>query len=79
MAFKDVYGYDWQGDSILLARENLLFSYVDYYKARFGGKVPKGEEFCETAEILSWNIWQMDGLKLQHRSYCLYSTQAVLQ
>ena len=62
IAFQNIYGYDWQGDNVLLARENLLLSYFDYYKERFEQE-PKIEELREIAEILSWNIWQMDGLK----------------
>ena len=31
-AFQSIYGFDWQGDSLLLARENMLFSFIDYYK-----------------------------------------------
>ena len=61
-AFQNIYGYDWQGDNVLLARENLLLSYVDYFKARFN-KEPEIQNLREIAEILSWNIWQMDGLK----------------
>ena len=34
-ALKSVYGYEFQGDSILIARENLLYDYIDYYKAKF--------------------------------------------
>lgn len=30
-AYKSIYGYDWQGDNVLLARENLLFTFCDYY------------------------------------------------
>jgi hypothetical protein len=61
-AFKASYGYDWQGDNILLARENLLYSFIDYYKAQFerAPTICMQEEF---AEIISWNIFQMDGLK----------------
>ena len=62
IAFQSIYGFDWQGDNVLLARENLLLSYIDYYKARFE-KDPDIESLCRIAEILSWNIWQMDGLK----------------
>ena len=62
IAFQSIYGYDWQGDNVLLARENLLLSYVDYYRARFE-KAPEAGDLREIAEILSWNIWQMDGLK----------------
>ena len=61
-AFQNSYGYDWQGDNVLLARENLLFSFIDYYFARFH-LPPTVETLRQIAEILSWNIWQMDGLK----------------
>ena len=30
-AYKSIYGYDFQGDNVLLARENLLFTFCDYY------------------------------------------------
>lgn len=61
-SFQNIYGYDWQGDNVLLARENLLFTFIDYYKARFD-KEPDISTLKIIAEILSWNIWQMDGLK----------------
>lgn len=61
-AFQSTYGYEWQGDNIVLAREALLYTFIDYYSARFG-KAPKTELLFEIAEIISWNIWQMDGLK----------------
>lgn len=61
-AYKTVYGYDWQGDNVLLARENLLRSFIDYYIDKFA-IFPIIEYLLEIAEIISWNIWQMDGLK----------------
>lgn len=61
-SFQNIYGYDWQGDNVLLARENLLFTFIDYYKAKFD-KEPNIEILKKIAEILAWNIWQMDGLK----------------
>jgi hypothetical protein len=61
-ACKSIYGYDWQGDNVLLARENLLFTFQDYYAMAFG-KEPSVSVLRKIAEILSWNIWQMDGLK----------------
>ena len=60
-AFQTTYGYEWQGDSLLLARENLLYTFVDYYEARFGSK-PDVTLIQDFAEIISWNLWQMDGL-----------------
>lgn len=61
-AYKATYGYEWQGDSLLISRENLLFTFIDYYVARFD-VYPINEYLTELAKILSWNIWQMDGLK----------------
>ena len=68
-SFKSVYGYDWQGDNVLLARENLLFTFIDYYVDRFG-KNPAVKLLLEIAEIISWNIWQMDGLKFVIPNSC---------
>ena len=63
-AYKNVYGYEWQGDNLLLARENLLMTFIDYYKAKFGqDKMPKMKSLLYIAYIISWNFWQMDGLK----------------
>lgn len=62
ISFQCIYGYDWQGDNVLLARENLLFTFIDYYKLKFE-KEPTSDELLEIATIISWNIWQMDGLK----------------
>ncbi len=60
-AMKSVYGYDWQGDNVLLARENLLYTYIDNYKYKFNKK-PSVDLIKEIADIISWNIWQMDGI-----------------
>lgn len=67
-AYKASYGYEWQGDNVLIARENLLYTLYDYYKDKFSKILSmKNKEdapiILEFAEIISWNIWQMDGLK----------------
>jgi hypothetical protein len=62
IAFQSSYGYEWQGDSLLIARENLLYTFIDYYKDKFK-KSPSSELQKEIAEIIVWNIFQMDGLK----------------
>lgn len=72
-AVKSVYGYEWQGDNVLLARENLLFTFSDYYEDKFNKKLSK-DWLCEIAEIISWNIWQMDGLKFVIPNSCHNST-----
>lgn len=68
-AMKSVYGYDWQGDNVLIARENLLYTFIDYYKDKFNKK-PQVELVKKIAEIISWNIWQMDGLKFVIPNSC---------
>ena len=61
-AYMSIYGYEWQGDNLLLAREALLYTFIDYYKAKFR-REPQLKSLQYIAYIISWNIWQMDGLK----------------
>ena len=68
-AIQSVYGYDWQGDNVLIARENLLFTFIDHYEAKFR-VYPIKEYLREVAEILAWNVWQMDGLKFVIPNSC---------
>ena len=68
-AIQSVYGYDWQGDNVLLTRENLLYTFIDYYEAKFH-LFPIKEYLREIAEILAWNVWQMDGLKFVIPNSC---------
>ena len=62
LAYQHTYGYEWQGDNLLLARMNLLASFAEYYSDHFGQQPPESA-VAEVAEIISWNLWQMDGLK----------------
>lgn len=62
LALQSVYGFEWQGDNVLLARENILCSAMDYFAAKFGEPLPQAW-LPQLARIISWNIWQMDGLK----------------
>ena len=73
LALESCYGYEFQGDSLLIARENVLMTINDFYKVKFednpnlasqaeadgGLSTTQLEHF---AEIISWNIFQMDGL-----------------
>lgn len=61
-AFQSVYGYEYQGDNLFFARVNLVQTFIDYYEARFH-KFPSMQRLRRIAEIVSKNIWQMDGLK----------------
>ena len=64
IALQSTYGYEWQGDNLLLARENILLTFIDFYQLKFPGKFPTITQLREVANIISWNIWQMDGLKM---------------
>lgn len=64
LALKATYGYEWQGDSLLLARENLLFTVLDFYEDKFHESLTDRKELKRLAYFISWNIFQMDGLKM---------------
>lgn len=61
-AYKSTYGYEWQGDSLLLAREAMLITFIENFTFKFG-KEPLLKSIQYIAYIISWNVWQMDGLK----------------
>ena len=62
-AYHSVYGYEYQGDNLLLAREAMFVSYIEYYQAKWQtDKLPSMGSMQRIAEIVSCNIWQMDGL-----------------
>ena len=76
VAFQSSYGYEWQGDNVLIARENLLYTLGDYYTAQFGKSVPLAVEE-KFAEIIGWNIFQMDGLKYVLPMSCHHEERVV--
>ena len=61
VAYESSYGYELQGDSLLLARENLLLSFCEHYNHKFG-KLPTMKVIKQIATIISYNIFQMNGL-----------------
>lgn len=75
-AFKASYGYEWQGDNILIARENLLYTFIDYYFDKFREKPTLGMQ-KEFAEIVSWNIFQMDGLRYVVPMSCHHENRVI--
>ena len=60
-AFQSTYGYEFQGDNVLLARLNLLLTFCDYMREKLD-REPSVKEYRELLRIVAWNIWQMDGL-----------------
>lgn len=61
-ALKATYGYEYQGDNLLIARIN-VFETIGEYLVNCWGDGLSLEEMDEVAWIVSWNFWQMDGLK----------------
>lgn len=61
-AFESSYGYEYQGDNVLISRINLLLTFTDYYEERWE-KQPDDKLLQQMANKIAWNIWQMDGLK----------------
>lgn len=66
-AYMSTYGYEWQGDNLLLARCNLFLTLMENFRLLFGKEI---ENHCMSpvlidaiADVISWNVWQMDGLK----------------
>ena len=62
VAYRNTYGYEWQGDNLLIARDNLLLTFMDYYEERWERR-PEDKLLEQVANKIVWNIWQMDGLK----------------
>ena len=62
-ALQATYGYEWQGDSLLLARENVLYDVIDWFEDRFQKEMPY-QMIEEFANIISYNLFQMDGVTM---------------
>ncbi len=62
IAYKSTYGFEWQWDNLLLAREALLITFIENYEKKFW-RNPSIRSMQSIATIISWNIWQMDAIK----------------
>lgn len=60
-AYQSTYGYEFQGDSLLIGRINLLMTFVDNLEYKWF-RQPTEKETETIADIISWNLFQMDGL-----------------
>ena len=60
-AIESTYGFEYQGDNLLITRVNILMTFVEYFEDRWKEEVDK-KTLLHLANIISWNIWQMDGL-----------------
>lgn len=73
-AYKNTYAFEWQGDSLLLAREAMLATFIENYTVKFD-KEPLLKSIQFIAYIISWNVWQMDGLKGVIPNSCGFKTE----
>lgn len=60
-AYQSTFGYEYQGDNLLIARINLLITFADNMLLKWHREPTRGELKLIT-NIIVWNIWQMDGL-----------------
>lgn len=60
-AFQSVYGYEYQGDNLLIARINLLYTLADNIEAKWHRQATR-KELEKFLNVICWNFWQMDGL-----------------
>lgn len=60
-AIQSVYGYEYQGDNLLIARINVLLTFVEHME-RMWQRRPTEQELKTVANVIAWNFWQMDGL-----------------
>ncbi len=61
-AYQATYGYEFQGDNLLIARVNLLMTFEEYLRARWRRK-PTAQEYRAIIRTIAWNLWQMDGIR----------------
>ena len=78
VALQSIYGFEWQGDNLLLARENILYTVIEHYYDKYKRPLPY-KTLIEYAEIISWNIWQMDGIKfvVPETCHCFVSKEEI--
>ena len=59
-ALRATYGYEYQGDNLLIARINVFETFMEHLKDRWDAPAT-AEELEQAALIVSWNLWQMNG------------------
>lgn len=60
-ALRATYGFEYQGDNLLIARINVLETFTEYLRDCWGTGLEQ-DELEQAAWIVSWNFWQMNGL-----------------
>ncbi len=62
-AVQSVYGYEFQGDNLFLARRNVFLTVEEFVRPNKPPAKEFNEFLIEVAMIISCNFWQMDGLE----------------
>lgn len=62
-ALKSIYGYEYQGDNLWLARLNVFYTFTDFTTLYVDREITP-DEYEEVVNIIAWNIFQMDGLTM---------------
>ena len=60
-AYESSYGYEYQGDSLFIARVNLLLTFIENFKFKWN-REPSSTQLRNISNVIGWNVWQMDGL-----------------
>lgn len=58
---RTVYGYEYQGDSLLIARINVLLTIAEHIRLLTGRPINRYEAIAAISDT-TYNLWQMDGL-----------------
>lgn len=60
-ALEATFGYEYQGDNLLIARVNVIKTFIEFYTHRWN-EVLDVNILNRLANKVTWNLWQMDGL-----------------
>lgn len=61
IALQSTYGYEWQEDSLYIARRNVISAVYEAFVSEFGKEPDRLDEW---AEIVSYNLFRMDGVTM---------------
>ena len=60
-ALEATFGYEYQGDNLLIARVNAIKTCIEFYTHRWN-VIPDIKVLNQLTTKITWNLWQMDGL-----------------
>ena len=60
-ALEATFGYEYQGDNLLIARVNVIKTFIEFYTHRWN-EIVDVKNLKQLVNKVTWNLWQMDGL-----------------